>query len=165
MSQSDGSTAFTKNAVAFYNALRKEAKRESMGNGHTAWVYRGKVVTTFHKTGISQSYYTRIRRTLIDSGCIKQLQQGSRNTPTVLLLLKRPVESQLTIDNINLTEVPSAAIMAQSIKDLQDRIGSLKVVDALSNFEIRIREVERICNDLQGQVARLTQVAPRPARR
>jgi hypothetical protein len=77
--------------TALYHALDAAATTEPM-NGSDARVFRGSIVKAFRSLGISQSYYSEVRRGLLKSESISILQQGSRGIQSVIVLHKEPSE-------------------------------------------------------------------------
>jgi hypothetical protein len=112
-------------------------------NGSDARVFRGSIVKAFRSLGISQSYYSEVRRGLLKSESISILQQGSRGIQSVIVLHKEPSEESLeTVEALGLTTPLEAAIVIQELRDLKRLIGMISVPDALVNIERRLQEFD-----------------------
>ena len=130
------------NATALYHALDAAATTEAL-NGQMARVFRGSIVRTYRSLDISQSYYSEVRRDLIDSDSITIIRQGSKNAQSVIVLHKEPDEESLpTNESLGLTHDAEAAIVLQELNDLKRLIGSISIPDALVNIERRLQEMD-----------------------
>jgi hypothetical protein len=135
-------SALLKHTTALYHALDAAATTETV-NGSDTRVFRGSIVETFRSIGISQSYYSEVRKGLLKSESISILQQGSKNAKSVIVLHKEPSEESLeTIESLGLTEEAEPAIVLQELRDLKRLIGSISVPDALVNIERRLQEFD-----------------------
>lgn len=146
-------------ASKFYSLMEREAKDEDIPSGRKARVFRGSVTNLFKEIGASQAYYSKVRKGLIDSGCMTILQQGARGLPTVILLQGKPMRETFVVSRpSDLTNRIDGAILAQRVDNLELRLGGINLLEALSNHETRLRELE-------GKVRKLEQTPPAPSRK
>jgi hypothetical protein len=132
----------------YYEALKEDAKADVM-HGVKVLVFKGSVVRVFRGLGISQSYYSKVRNSLIDMGCMAVIQQGGRGIDSVVVLHREPTpEDWNNLSNGALTAKLDVAIMAQRLDDVVNLLGGINVKSAIADLALKIeslqREVERI---------------------
>lgn len=144
----------------YYKELDNLATNEEQEGGHVLRIFRGKVVSVYRSLEIAQSYYSKVRTSLINMGCMTILQQGARGTESVIVLHHPPDrdEFRLLKDEPGLTPRLDSAILAQRIADIEKQLGGLNVVEALSDIMDTVRTLER-------EVERIGKTPPKPARR
>jgi hypothetical protein len=135
-------------ASRYYAGLKEDANTEKM-HGVDVLIFRGSVVSVFRSLGISQSYYSKIRKRLIDMGCTTLIRQGGRGADTVLVLHREPtLEDWKNLTDAPLTAALDVAILAQRVEDIAKLIGGINVKSAIADLALSIeslqREVERI---------------------
>lgn len=161
---SDESNAIYQHAVIFYGLLHDAANDEILSDNRVVRVFRGKVVEKFRELEISNSYYSSVRKVLIDTGCMHQVQQGARNSPTIMVLYHPPVASEVVAilsSNINLTAKIDLATLSQRVKDITEQIGPIRVTDALVGFEKRLQHLEKVTEELEKYVDKMKQPMPK----
>ena len=77
-------SAIYEHALNFYNSLLESSKEEEVQDGITVPVFRGQITKAYRSLGVSQAYYSQVRRALIELGCISILQQGARDRKSVV---------------------------------------------------------------------------------
>jgi hypothetical protein len=146
-------------ASKFYDLMDKGAFNEDVTNGRKARVFRGSVTSLFKQLGASQAYYSKVRKALIESGCMTILQQGARGLPTVIVLHGKPErETFVQSRESDLTKRLDGAILSQRVDNLERRLGGLDPQETALNFEKRLRELESRMNKVE-------QSPPTPARK
>jgi hypothetical protein len=105
-------------------------------------VYRGRITETYKSLGISQSYYTRVRDVLTESGSIEYLQQGARGVETVIVLHHAPPED-FTFKRLTAPPTPDKlAVRLNELEAWRDTLGNLNLQEALRNIEYRLSQLE-----------------------
>lgn len=132
--------------TALYRALDAAATTEIV-NGHNARVFRGSIVRAYRGLGISQGYYSEVRKGLIETSSITILRQGSRNAGSIIVLHNEPDEKSLEdVLTSDLTNASEASILHQQLRDVKRLIGSISIPDALFNIEQRLQVIEQQLN-------------------
>jgi hypothetical protein len=141
-------------AKQFYDKLVELSTLEVLDNltessGTEVRVFRGKVSEVFEALGLSQVYYSRIRKIFIKYDCVTYVQRGTRSYDSVLVLHRPPPEN---LPEEDLTSRPGDATLTalnervealeRSVKILESKLGGLNIVEALRNFEGRLRSLE-----------------------
>jgi hypothetical protein len=144
----DSTSVLFEHTARYYQNLKEEANTESL-HGVKVLVFRGSVVRVFRGLGVSQSYYSKIRKSLIEMGCLTVLQQGGRSTDSVVVLHRDPTaEDWENLSDGALTSNLDVAILGQRLNDVTELIGGINVKSAIADLALRIegleREVERI---------------------
>jgi hypothetical protein len=141
---SDSTSILFDYTCKYYDLLKEEARLESI-RGAKVLVFRGSVVRIFRGMSVSQSYYSKIRKSLVDMGCVSVLRQGTRATDSVLVLHRAPTaEDWENISDDALTPQLDLAIISQRLDDLTKLMGGgIDIGAALANHEVRLEEVER----------------------
>lgn len=147
---SDTKSALFDHTCRYFDLLMEEAKDETV-QGAKVKVFRGSVVKVFRGMSISQSYYSKIKYSLEQMGCVTLLRQGGRATDTVIVLHRAPTsEDWQNISDDPLTPHLDVAMLSQRVEDILKLLGggSLNIGKALADHEVRLekleREVERI---------------------
>lgn len=144
----------------YYEELDSKAKDELQDEGIILRVFRGKVVNVFRSLEIPQSYYSKVRTSLINMGCITILQQGARGSNSILVLHHPPEKDEFDLhrEDALLTPRLDSAILSQELKDIKKLLGGVNVVEALYDLQTEL-------NDLRRKVEKLGKTAPTPQRR
>jgi len=132
--------------TALYRSLDAAATTEIV-NDREARVFRGSIVRAFRGLGISQGYYSEVRKGLVETESITIIRRGSRNSPSVIVLHREPDKKTLeAIESSELTNDSEVAILLQELRDVKRLIGSISIPDALMNIEQRLQAIERQLN-------------------
>jgi len=149
----DGTPKVLEHAHTFYSALTDQAKLEPVADNTPGspepvkelLVFRGKLQDVWAAAGISQAYYSNIRKLLRENGCITVVQQGTRNVPTIMVLNHPPPEGA-KIPEEPLTARPTFAILDRRVEALESWrdtfAGGINIAEALRNMELRIASLE-----------------------
>lgn len=135
--------------LSFYNALTEEAELREI-DGISIPVFSGKLVDTYNRLGIGQSYYSLVNRALRELGCVTLLRRGSRGNDTLLALHHPPDEGEFVLfQNRPLTDSLGAAKLSERLKaaegrldTIEKRLGGMVIVDAIGRLDERLTEVE-----------------------
>lgn len=139
----------------FYDALVKRGALELLpdsGNKEVV-VFRGKLLPVFQGLGISNIYYSKIRRIFIKYDCVTYLQRGTRSYDSVLVL-NHPPPQELSPED--LTERPGDATLqavaervgelehsVETLENWRESLGGIDILKALREFELRLAKVEK----------------------
>lgn len=129
--------------ISFYNLLAESAKEEELEDGTQVQIFRGSITNLYRSLGVSQSYYSQVRKALIELGCIAILQQGARNTDSVVAVHHPPDGDELEVNKSRLTPNLNSAILSQRVDDINRLVGGIHLPDALADHEKRLRTIER----------------------
>jgi hypothetical protein len=139
-------------AHALYHALDAAATTEPL-DGQDARIFRGSVVRTYRSLDISNSYYSEVRRFLLETESVTFIRQGSRGNESVIVLHKEPdANSIVTLQSLGLTREVEAGRVFQELRDLRRLIGSISIPDALVNIEQRLQEMEHRITRVEQQL-------------
>ena len=124
--------------IALYDALKKKASGDT---------FTGKVTEVYQTLGISNQYYSRIIRGLLETGSIEHVQRGHHRRPTIYKLIKRPTIEELEqLDFLT----PSTRRAKVTDKEILTRLANLErstqgidVIAAFTNLEARIKALEK----------------------
>ena len=149
-------------ATILYDGMKERADQYTEGT----FVYHGKVTELFKELGIPQMYYSRIRRFLIHSDCIRMVKRGARGLGSEVQLLRRPEPSDESAEivklSLNRLTVPSDPATVRPeferrigrLEKWRETLGGLNIAEAMRNFELRISKLE---TELQDTKIRLEQ--------
>lgn len=132
--EEEPTTITAKYARDFYDALVKRARTEILEGdpiapliaGNEVLVFRGKLSPIFQSLGISNIYYSKIRRIFIKYDCVLYLQRGTRSYDSVLILNRPPPDNLAAED---LTERPGDATLsavAERVAELEHEVEVLR---------------------------------------
>jgi hypothetical protein len=136
-------SAIVRATFAFYDLLESQAEIESM-LGHDIKVFRGPLVVAYNSLGFSNSYYTAVRRNLINAGAIEILEKGAANRHSTVAIIRRPEESELSSKK-DLTRRVEPAILAGQIEGIKRQLGGVDIVELMTkvdDLDKRLRKVE-----------------------
>jgi hypothetical protein len=129
--------------LAFYDLLERQAEIETIF-GHEVKVFRGPLVTAYHSLGESNSYYTAVRRNLLNTGAIEILEKGAANRLSVVAVIRRPDESELSTKR-DLTKRVEPAKLAARIENIERAIGGVdlrKLIEFVDELSSRLLKLE-----------------------
>jgi hypothetical protein len=110
-------------------------------------------VRTYRSLDISNSYYSEVRRFLLETESVTFIRQGSRGNESVIVLHKEPdANSIVTLQSLGLTREVEAGRVFQELRDLRRLIGSISIPDALVNIEQRLQEMEHRITRVEQQL-------------
>lgn len=119
----------------------------------TDGVYTGTIRAACDAVKIPGHYRSQVIRQLYDLESIEQLQRGSGVIPTQLRIVTRPPEGRWPRRNPadHLTTAADFATLAGEVRDIQTRLGSLNIAQALYELSERVGAIERKLNKNQGE--------------
>src|SRR4051794_28548857 len=129
-----------KHAVALYDLLCQSAKEDEDTELLT---FRGSITEVWRSLGVSQAYYSQVRRFLLESECISIVQQGARNTDSIIVLHRQPQADEWEVAQSDLTERVTIATLHQEVRNLKRLLGGIHLPDLVIDLDKRIRELER----------------------
>lgn len=142
--------AILRYANQFYEIILESAKIETFDEGQYGLimpgeylVFRGKVTDVYKQLKASQTYYARIRKLLINNGCVTFVERGARGSVSVLVL-HHPPPPLAEIPPENLTTRPTFDTLSRRLERLENSLGGISIVEALVNMETRIAKLERL---------------------
>lgn len=151
---------------AFYKELDERSSFEEVAGTKDVRIFRGSITRIYNALGISRSYYSKVRNALIEMGCLTILSQGNRAEGTAIVLHRAPTDEDFRQwKDRPLTKAVDAAILSQRVGDIEKRLGGLDVVNALIDFEERIKQQDERLRELEQEIQALKQVRPTPTRR
>jgi hypothetical protein len=110
-------------------------------------VWEGSLVRVFQGLGISNGHYSRVRKTLEETGCIQLLRKGARDVTSLVALVSRPtadnIEGVRTIQD-HLTRRPEPAMLEQRVRELERRLEGIDVKALFHNLHQRVEKLERV---------------------
>jgi hypothetical protein len=135
---------FINHCAKMYQALHERAVDKELSSGQTARVFTGSYTDAWKSTGISQTYYSPIRKWLEKNKAILVLQTGGRSVDTVIVLQGLPdtPEADGWLGNKGLTESTNYARLAESVAEIKKSLGGLNIVEILAEFETRVKSLE-----------------------
>lgn len=137
---------FVQHCIDMYSALEDRAQTQTLESGNKVRVFKGSYTDAFAATGLSRTYYTSVRRALEKNNAILILQKGSRGADTVIALQGLP--KSWDIDGWNdgqgkvLTNPPEYDTLRSDVDALQEQLGGINVISALSEFQSRVEALE-----------------------
>jgi hypothetical protein len=103
----------------------------------------------FNSMGVSDNFYSRIRRILLEYECITYLERGTKSYDTVLVLHHEPPENISPIlltsgrDGATLGDIPDLERRLRVLEDWRIAItGGTDIIKVMQNFEGRIATLE-----------------------
>jgi hypothetical protein len=132
-----------------YRAMEDRATiQRSSSTDEEALVFTGRIGEVFKSLNISQTYYGPIFQTLEDVGAILRAQRGGRDVDTIIILKGLP---EIWPEGLGwkgrnsrpLTEDSRYGRLLLDVQELQESIGGLNVVMALSELVARIDALEK----------------------
>lgn len=144
------SETFIGHCVKFYEALNAVSIDHSLDDGEVVRRFAGKVTEVYVSTGIAQTYYSPIIKQLEKMGAIHKVQRGGRNADTVYVLnglpdMLDPVWEGVSANNSGLktlTSTHSYAKLAEQVRELDNLLGGINVLEALEELDSRLKTVE-----------------------
>lgn len=124
--------------IALYDALTKKASGDT---------FTGKVTEVYQTLGISNQYYSRIIRGLLETGSIEHVQRGHHKRPTIYKLIKRPTIEELEqldflTPHTRRDKVTDKEILTR-LANLERSTQGIDVIAAFTNLEARIKALEK----------------------
>lgn len=132
-----------KHVHTVYDLLDQDAKDEQLGQDRLR-IFRGSFLSVYKSASVSMSYYGPIRKILVDVGSISQLQQGSRNVDSVIILHGRPdaeVVDELAEKELTTPEARNIRI-ERELHEIKQMIGGLNIPEALTHLQLQINELK-----------------------
>lgn len=135
-------------------------------------IWTGSVSALFRELGLDQNYHTLVMRLLKETECLRQLQKGSKNIPSVYALLRSPAllaeEEWPSVNSIvksraeGLTISPAGyKLLEQEIRGVAERTGLaggldipkalVELANQVNQIEDKITEIERRLNAFENQ--------------
>jgi hypothetical protein len=146
--------AIVKHTEKVYDALLDASTKEDI-DGDTMHIYRGQVAKLYQTLGIPQSYYTEIFTELRRQECIINLQRGSRNVNTVILLQHPPEAGDFSPKGArDLTSAEDSANLREMILLHDKLIGGMDIVGAFKNVEERLLRLEQLAGTQENSVSK-----------
>jgi hypothetical protein len=115
-------------------------------------VFRGALSKLIRGAGISQTYYSRIVRALVDGGYVELLDRGGRSSPSIVILLQRPELDELmalTIDG----DRPILTLLSR-IETVERSIGGMHIAGVLAVVEQNLSRIDARLDRLEGKRAK-----------
>lgn len=133
--QDSPTTTVGKHVFTVYDLLDQAAQDESIGKDQLR-VFRGSFLAKYKESGLSQSYYSRIRTILTDLGSVSELQRGARNLDSVLILHGKPdVEAvEDMVKQILRPKEKADNELEQRVRNLEKRLEGLDVGKAFEEL-------------------------------
>ncbi len=142
-----------KHGLALYDELSRVASQSKDGR------FYGSMVAAFQSTGASQSYYTRLFRTLEEKGCINTLVsgRGGGGRKSEIVLIRPPVEEdfKLVPKSSRLTKPPIDDTIGQRVRNIERRLPDTDLGQLLQDYEKRISTLESEHGMLSREVQRI----------
>ena len=110
-------------------------------------VFRGNIGDVFSASGVSKSYYSPIRKFLMECGAITILERGTAHNPSLVVLdPDRPpptvLPSIVKSEEERLTLAEEVGRLSHTVEVWETRLGGINIQEALRNFERRISRLE-----------------------
>ena len=147
-----GQPAIISATLDFYDLLEKNAENEEI-SGHEVRIFRGPITKAYNSLGYSNSYYSRVRKNLIESGAVSILEQGAAGRPSVVALIRRPDPSELSAQR-DLTTRVNPAILRGEVEAIKRNIGGMNIAEAFGNLEARLKSLEERVGNVEGKTKR-----------
>lgn len=128
--------------INLYNTLDKHAE-----DG----VYTGTLREASDLANVPTHYRSQVVRQLYDLGSIEQLQRGSGIVPTKLRIVKPPDRDGRWPRKSSLSHLTPRSehdTLVAEVRDIQTRLGSLNIAQALFELSERVGALERQINAL-----------------
>jgi hypothetical protein len=145
-------------ASALYARFQKEANVQTLSNGDSVLVWKGKLVDTILDTGIPYGSYRRNVDVLEQIGAIQVIARGTRGTSTIIVLLQPPTEELWAArgsSDTRLTQAVDSATLMKQAQEILDSLGGLDgeaIKRALVNLEGRMKDLENRVNALENVI-------------
>jgi len=124
--------------IALYDALKKRAK-----NG----TFTGSATEVYNTLGISNQYYSKCFKALVEVGAVEYIQRGHHKRPTIYKLIHRPTAAQLAEYDFLTPASRRAKVseeeMLRRLIELERRVQNVDIVAAFTNLEARIVALEK----------------------
>lgn len=124
--------------IALYDALKERAVKGT---------FTGSITEVYKTLGISNQYYAKITRALVEVGAVEHIQRGHHKRPTVYRLIHRPTKAQLAEYDFLTPATRRARVSEEEflrrLNELERRVSNVDIVAALTNLEQRIVALEK----------------------
>ena len=124
--------------IALFDALKKRAVKNE---------FTGSITEVYKTLGISNQYYTKITKALVETGSVEHVQRGHHKQPSIYRLIHRPTKLQLgEFDFLTSTRKRgrvSEAEILQRLERIERSIRNVDMIAALQNLETRIAFLEK----------------------
>lgn len=129
--------------IRFHQLLRKSAKRDKPTGDY---IFEGKVAALYDTLGISRTYYSRMMEVLQENGSIEYIQKGTRHYQSRIRMHAEPTPEEIEAYTDLTRVIPASRVSGRNldsrVSQIERRLGSLDVVEALANMESRLRTLE-----------------------
>jgi hypothetical protein len=128
-------------AVEFYLILDKLAEE----NEYHERVFTGSMMKAYRQLGASSTYWTQIRKILVDSGSITILQRGTGNQASIIVLngLDEKISAEaLTRPARAATVGAEVERRVRTLEAWRETTGGINIAEALRNMERRLTKLE-----------------------
>jgi hypothetical protein len=124
--------------IALYDAMKARAVKG---------VFTGSFTEVYKTLGISNQYYSKCTKALVDIGSVEHIQRGHHKRPTIYKLIHRPTKAQLDEYDFLTPRTRRARVseeeLLQRLQKLERSVGGVDIVAALTNLEQRIVALEK----------------------
>ena len=124
--------------IALYDAMKERANKG---------VFTGSITEVYKTLGISNQYYSKCTRALVEIGSVEHIQRGHHKRPTVYKLIHRPTKAQLAEYDFLTPRTRRARVSEEELltrlQTLERRVQNVDIVAALTNLEQRIAALEK----------------------
>lgn len=148
-------------ALELYEAMVERAETREVGD-EKFLLYEGQYSHLFNQVVGNLTYYTPIRKILIETGSVSLVQRGNKNRDTVFVLHHAPPPQDewpqdLTGVGVSATMRVEFEKRLASLEAWRENLtggGKLNLLEALRNFEDRLSKLERQLGQLakEGKV-------------
>lgn len=138
-----------KHSEALYREMSERAKKEEI-RGVKVNAFRGSITSLYRELGFSYTYYGDIRRALERSGCITLVQRGTSTQDSIIVLHRAPDRQAWQSESEDLTAPLHDAMLRQEIDDIKSQLGGINIVDAFTDVERRLNELDAKVKQLGG---------------
>lgn len=149
--------------AGLYEVMTSQATELVAEGGEGVLIWQGRLIQTCTSVGIPEGYYKKVVDALRRLGSIEIVSRGSRGSNLTAIVLRHPPSEELYEDAIvksgwsGLTTAVSFDTLVAQVKELQQRLGGLSIVDALKNHEDRVKTLETAVEGLAKEVQKLQQ--------
>lgn len=120
-------------------------------------LWRGRIIETCDQLGIPRGGYNRVVATLRNLGCVEQVSRGYRGQALSEFILHFPPTPEVwetanvksALEGLITTESPDR--LSADIQALRKQLGGINLVEAFSNIEGRLQQLETAVKGLQQQ--------------
>jgi len=123
--------------IALYDAMKKRAVKNE---------FTGSITEVYKTLGISNQYYSKLTRALIETGSVEHIQRGHHRRPSIYRLIHRPTKAQLSSYDILTPAHKRIKVtedeMLSRIERLERSVRNVDIIAALQNLEGRIKALE-----------------------